>query len=112
MSIVRAATIRVEPLGAALVLEDGETVMEAAHRQGYYWPTTCHGAVSCGQCWFTVESGAENLPPPGASEQLILRLIARAGAIQGPVRLGCCAMPTGDVVVTRLGVRAVGAPES
>ena len=31
--------VRVEPLGVEFDLGDGETLMAAARRAGYYWPT-------------------------------------------------------------------------
>ncbi|HKT15087.1 MAG TPA: 2Fe-2S iron-sulfur cluster-binding protein, partial [Allosphingosinicella sp.] len=44
------AAIRVEPLGAVLYVRDGETLMQAAARQGYHWPSICQGEARCGLC--------------------------------------------------------------
>ena len=44
------ATVRVEPSGITLDVRDGETVMAAARRAGYRWPTICGGLADCGAC--------------------------------------------------------------
>ena len=54
---------------------------------------TCGGHARCGTCLVTVEAGAENLSPIGASEARILKVL-KAAAGQ---RLGCQAWANGDV---------------
>jgi hypothetical protein len=34
--------VRVEPLGVDIDVRPGESIMAAAQRGGYYWPTQCH----------------------------------------------------------------------
>jgi 2Fe-2S ferredoxin len=102
------ARIRVEPLGITLAVEDGETIFDAAWRQGYSWPTICQGAVQCAQCQVTVRAGLENFVPPGEEEQALLRWIAIVSS-GAAVRLACRALVTGDAVVHRTGVRPLGA---
>jgi|HubBroStandDraft_6_1064221.scaffolds.fasta_scaffold92359_2 2Fe-2S ferredoxin len=33
--------VRVEPLGVDIDVRPGESIMAAAQRSGYYWPTHC-----------------------------------------------------------------------
>ncbi|CUU58962.1 2Fe-2S iron-sulfur cluster binding domain-containing protein [Parafrankia irregularis] len=60
--------VRVEPLGVELTVESGETIIEAAWRLGYHWPTTCHGQGACTVCRLEVVRGAEHLVAPDAEE--------------------------------------------
>jgi ferredoxin, 2Fe-2S len=53
-------TVRVEPAGIELDVLPGETVMAAAVRDGYRWPTVCGGLAECGTCVLAVVA-----PPPG-----------------------------------------------
>jgi ferredoxin len=54
---------------------------------------TCGGHARCGTCLVTVEAGAENLSPVGATEARILKVL-KARPDQ---RLGCQAWANGDV---------------
>ncbi|KPM57606.1 ferredoxin [Frankia sp. CcI49] len=125
--------MRVEPLGAELTVEPGETVIEAAWRLGYHWPTTCHGQGTCTVCRLEVVRGAEHLVPPddaecGALEPLLSGGLPRglqgvagiegaaapADVVDAPdltgvgnLRLACRVRVTGDVVVRRRGVHRV-----
>lgn len=103
--------IRVEPLGAVLNVRDGETLIEAAWRQGYYWPTICKGKARCTQCSIEVMEGLENLGQPDRDERVTmqLRLGLQLNRLQDRLRLACCVKPTGDAVVTKPGVRYRGA---
>ena len=100
------ATVRVEPLGLELPVEPGETVMAAALRCGYVWPTTCHGDGTCSVCWMEVLEGDEHLPPTGDREQEGLQQFAGRRFIKNPVRLACQTTVEGDVVVQKKGVRS------
>ena len=100
------ATVRIEPLGVELAVAECETIIQAAWREGYYWPTICDGEGRCGQCQFTVERGEDNLLPAGESEQRIVRLIERRGG-KAPIRLACRAFVVGRVVAIQPGVRSV-----
>ena len=100
------ATVRVEPAGIELTVEPGETVMHAAERLGYRWPTVCHGQAVCTTCFFEVLAGSEHLVAPALLERSALGsspVVAAAGG--GHVRLACQATVTGDVVVGKRGVR-------
>ena len=97
---------RVEPLGVDLDVQEGETVMEAALRHGYRWPTVCGGNASCGACCLQVLRGDQHCAPPTPreTERLAARgVLARGG---GPRRLACELTVAGPVVVHMPGVRA------
>jgi 2Fe-2S ferredoxin len=101
-----AATVRVEPAGIELAVEEGETVMHAAERLGYRWPTVCHGQAVCTTCFFEVLAGSEHLVVPAPLERSALAssaVVDSAGG--GPMRLACQAKVTGDVIVGKRGVR-------
>ena len=59
---------RVEPSGIELEAEPGETVMAAALRAGYRWPTVCGGQAECGVCALEVVDAPGALALPGADE--------------------------------------------
>ena len=101
-----AATVRVEPAGIELVVEDGETVMHAAERLGCRWPTVCHGQAVCMTCFFELFAGSEHLAAAAPLERAALASspIVDAGG-GGPGRLACQAKVTGAVVVGKRGVR-------
>ena len=99
-------TVRVEPAGLDIAVGDGETVMHAAERAGYRWPTVCHGQAVCTTCFFEVIRGDRNLLPAGDVERAALatspaQLVPR----EHEIRLACQARVCGDVTVRKLGVR-------
>jgi 2Fe-2S ferredoxin len=101
-----AGRIQVEPSGIEFLAIEGETVIEAAWRQGIYWPTVCRGQGTCRTCFLAVVSGHEHLEPLGLAEQAALVDIERSvGAKPGTVRLACQLRAHGDLVVSKYGVR-------
>lgn len=102
--------VRVEPLGAVLYVRAGETLMQAASRQGYYWPSICQGEARCGLCFIEVNAGMDNLGPLERHEAVAIELLLRPRPDQlpGRLRLACCVRPTGDAVVVKRGVRYNG----
>ena len=99
--------VHVEPLGVDLELAPGETVIEAAWRLGYEWPTVCWGQATCTACILDVLEGDDRIPAPAGDERVALdtgltpsvrRQISRP-------RLACRAAPTGPVVVRKEGVK-------
>jgi 2Fe-2S ferredoxin len=96
-------TVRVEPDGIELDVALGETVMAAAVRSGWVWPTVCGGLAECGVCVLKVlASGA--LPSPAPLEQG--RLDALPLARRAEWRLACQLRPeTEGLVVRKRGVR-------
>ena len=61
--------VRVEPSGLEFEMHAGETIMGAATRLGYRWPTVCGGQADCGVCALEVMDAPVPLPPPSAVEQ-------------------------------------------
>ncbi len=109
-----AGTVHVEPAGVDLVVDDCETVMHAAERLGYRWPTVCHGQAVCTTCFFEVLEGSEHLVAAAPLERHALDNspvveLAAGGEVRREVRrevrLACQATVTGDVVVRKRGVR-------
>ena len=99
-------TVRVLPDGPVLRARPGQTIMEAAREQGYYWPTTCGGQGICTSCTCAVAEGEEGLEPMGPSERRTL--YAEFGEAQvraRRLRLACQARVRGDVAVQKRGVR-------
>ena len=99
--------ITVEPSGAHLELRAGESLMDAAHRYGYGWPSICGGDAECRACHVFVRQGAENLDPPEPLEASSLAALSRAGAgtqMAGPdIRLACQLQAHGPVTVLKRG---------
>jgi 2Fe-2S ferredoxin len=100
-----SATVRVEPSGITLELHDGETVMAAARRAGYRWPTICGGLADCGACALEVLDGGAALPTPTTVEGMRLNvLVERQRYPDRTYRLACQLVPTADLVVRKTGV--------
>jgi 2Fe-2S ferredoxin len=104
-----AGTVRVEPAGVDIEVGDGESVMHAAERQGYRWPTVCHGQAICTTCFFEVIDGGEHVAPPEPLERAALAQSPVAQAASG-ARLACQARVTGPVTVRKRGVRPADEP--
>jgi 2Fe-2S ferredoxin len=98
-------TVRVEPSGIVLDVVDGETVMAAARRAGYRWPTICGGLADCGACALEVVEGATTLPAPTTIEGTRLNvLVERRRHPDRTFRLACQLVPSADLVVRKTGV--------
>lgn len=104
--------VHVEPSGADIEVQPGETIIEAAWRLGYHWPTVCYGQATCTSCHVEVLSGGEHLSAIGEEERdaLANRLSGSARRDITRVRLACRAQVTGDVTVRRPGVRPPSEP--
>jgi len=99
------STVRVEPLGVDVRVRAGERLMAAAERQGYGWPTLCHGQAACTACWIEVDD-PEAFEPPAPLELKALSLFDGRSFYAGKnIRLACQARPLRDTVVTKRGVR-------
>jgi 2Fe-2S ferredoxin len=99
------ATITVTPAGIELSARPGETVMAAAVRLGYRWPTVCNGDGTCSVCWVEVTDGADGLGPLTGLERTWLDGFLARHLCAGPARLACQATVHGPVVVRKKGVR-------
>jgi 2Fe-2S ferredoxin len=100
-------TIRVLPLDVEIDANEGETVMGAAERAGYYWPTTCGGEARCTTCACEMVAGEGGLTSMGRAERRALVAERGGSVLSKPIRLACQARVTGshDVTVEKHGVR-------
>lgn len=96
-----AAFVTVEPLGVVLEVRRAESLMAAAVRSGYSWPTRCRGVAICTMCAVEVRVGADNIEPPGPREAEALSTL---DSERMPRRLACQMRVTGDVAVVKEGV--------
>lgn len=106
------AWVTVQPAGVELEVSDGESVAEAAWRQGYVWPTRCWGQVDCMSCFTRILDGELKAIPAEQDELDGIRLKLAGRLRTDPaVRLGCQLRCTGDgLVVEKRGFRT-GRPE-
>ena len=102
----RVCVVRVEPANITIRVKPNESLMAAAERQGYHWPTICHGQAVCTACCIVLEGNAEAFEPPTPLEKQGLQLLAGRSFYEGKVvRLACQAHPITDTSVTKRGVR-------
>jgi 2Fe-2S ferredoxin len=101
------SVVRVEPLGLELPVESGETLIEAAWRAGYYWPTVCYGQAQCTACNVVVLEGEDNLSAQGDEERDAIRTLLRGSGARNldRRRLACRLEAHGPAVVEKRGVR-------
>jgi ferredoxin, 2Fe-2S len=97
------STVRVEPDAHVLQVHPDETLIEAAWRLGYFWPTTCYGRAECTTCHIEILEGSENASAVGDEEKEALSVLGTRGRL---LRLACRVKFEGDVVVRKRGVRA------
>lgn len=103
--------MRVLPVDQTLTVGEGETVLHAAQRNGWRWPTVCQGDCECGVCFMVVEEGAEHLTAKGEAETDRLRW--GIGAKDPRSRLACQVRLHGEPVrVFRRGARPVPEDEA
>jgi ferredoxin len=97
--------VRVEPSGSVFDAEMDESLMFAAERHGYYWPTICGGHGSCRACVCSPVEGADNLSPVDDWEREGLDALGLVRPGFPSPRLACQARARGDVVVEKVGVK-------
>ena len=97
--------VTIQPLNVEIEAPGGETIMAAAQREGYYWPTTCGGEGRCTTCACVVISGMNHLSERGRFEAKVLTEERGPAVLEKPIRLACQAHVYGDVVVEKTGVR-------
>jgi 2Fe-2S ferredoxin len=95
----------VEPGGARFDVRPKESVIQAAWRSGYQWPTTCWGQAECGVCAMEVLEGSELLCAAEPKEAARLRSLPRRQSAGR--RLACQARFAldGTITVRKPGVR-------
>lgn len=104
----------VEPAGVVIEVEDGETLFDAAYREGYDWPTVCAGQGICSRCHVRILDGADLVTPVAASgpEKRVIRRVAQRNydnKTEG-IRLACQIGFTADVKVEQLVFRGERLP--
>jgi ferredoxin, 2Fe-2S len=97
--------VRVEPIGVTFRLAQGETLIQAAWREGYYWPTVCGGRAECTACHVLIEAGEPNAVAADEHETAMLATVLEAARPAAPVRLACRLRVTGPVTVHKRAVR-------
>ena len=102
----RGFVVRVDPSGSLIEVRSGETLMAAAERQGYRWPTICHGQAICTACCIVLEDNLDAFEQPEPIELSTLELLSGRSFYKGKVvRLACQARVVAPTVVTKRGVR-------
>jgi 2Fe-2S ferredoxin len=98
--------VHVQPLAVDIEVQPGETLIEAAWREGYDWPTVCYGQAECTACHVVVVEGAENLSDVGPDEAKALELLRSSGLRNLDARRLACRLEVhGPVIVEKRGVR-------
>lgn len=83
--------VTIEPTGEQIEVEEGQTILEAALRQGVWLPFAC-GHGTCATCKVQVLEGEADI---GAASSFALMDMERD---EGKV-LACCAIPQSDMVI-------------
>ncbi|GAB2964711.1 (2Fe-2S)-binding protein [Amycolatopsis acidiphila] len=99
--------VRVEPGGYLIEVRPGESLIQAAWREGYEWPTLCYGMGTCTACQCEVLEGLDNVSDKTEAENAMLGDLTRRRRRIDPrrVRLACQVRISGDVEVRKPGVR-------
>lgn len=98
--------VRVEPDGLDIEVAPDETLVEAAWRLGYEWPTICFGQADCMTCHVRLIEG-ESAAVPASDDELERMRTKMSPRLHSPLRrLACRLLVTGDgLVVEKKGVR-------
>lgn len=85
----------------------GETLIQAAWRAGYHWPTLCYAMGTCAACQCEVLDGLHLLSERTAAEVALLGDLNRRVRRANPrrVRLACQVTVRGDITVRKPGVK-------
>lgn len=102
------ATHRVTVLPGDIVIEarHGESLMEAANRHGWYWPTVCRGLATCTRCYMVVpEESRGAFTPMTSAELTALRTVRWLVREASEERLACQARVLADASVRKRFIR-------
>jgi 2Fe-2S ferredoxin len=99
--------VQVDPKPGIIDVVEDETVMGAAERLGYQWPTLCGGNGECRVCVMEVVAGASGLSVPDELEETAIQSTFGSLRRRGrQLRQACRARVVGDgVTVFKRGVR-------
>jgi 2Fe-2S ferredoxin len=97
-----AVSVQVMPSNVTIEVLPGESVLAAAARCGFRWPSICGGQASCTVCFMEIQTGIEDagIERPGERERLDF-----AGRKGSQFRLACQSYPTGPMMVIKRGVK-------
>jgi 2Fe-2S ferredoxin len=96
-------SVEVLPIGLAIMVPDGETIMSAALAAGWRWPNVCGGEAACGVCVLEVQQGMEYASAIGRDESVRLAFIRKAD--KPGARLACQLRVSGPMQVLKRGAR-------
>ncbi len=82
------------PSGKVGLIEEGENILEAAHKLGVSIRSECGGKGKCGKCKIIITDGRDNLSPLTEQEIKTLRK-----NIKYNYRLACCSFAKGPVKI-------------
>jgi ferredoxin, 2Fe-2S len=94
--------VRVEPGGHEILVSAGESLLAAAIRQGYRWPTQCNGVGECTICFVKMLAGADNVNPAQRAER---NRLEECGRTDPDIRLACQLEVRGPITVLKRGLR-------
>jgi ferredoxin len=95
--------VRVLPAKIELEVMPRESVLQAARRQGIFWPNICGGYGTCTACYCTIEKGIEAANSRPYWELRRLETVGKQGRF---VRLACQLHANGPMELYKEGVRA------
>lgn len=106
-------TIRltVQPAGIEIPVDQGESLLEAADRAGYSWPSVCGRQGVCSTCSVVIVSTATTLAPASSAERETLQILPAWSQNDDTLRLACQIRPVADLTVRKLGVRLREEPQ-
>lgn len=106
--------VTIQPSGVALEVNQGESVAEAAWRQGYIWPTQCWGQADCMTCFTKILDGELSAVPADEFELDAKRFKMTDKFRSSPlIRLACQLRCTGnDLVLEKHGFRPAEAEDN
>jgi 2Fe-2S ferredoxin len=98
--------VTVVPGDIRIEVATGETLAQAAWRQGYHWPTTCWGEMQCMVCAAVVVSGEDAAAPASSEEAAAISERVPRFRQQSGTRLACQLRVHGDgLVIEKQGVQ-------
>ncbi|WP_234812905.1 2Fe-2S iron-sulfur cluster-binding protein [Mycolicibacterium confluentis] len=99
--------MRVEPAGVDIDVQPGETLMQAAWRCGYDWPTLCFARGTCTACRCEILDGLHLLSERTDAEVALLADLDRRVRRANPrrIRLACQVKASGPITVRKPGVK-------
>jgi ferredoxin, 2Fe-2S len=96
------AVVRVEPGDHSITVDAEESLLAAALRQGYRWPTLCNGVGQCTICFVKMIAGTEHVTPAQPQER---ERLEDCGRTDPDIRLACQMRVHGPITVFKRGLR-------